>query len=501
MQFSKVIFFLISSSHMINAFIPHFIAKPLKITGRYMNSDSKISNPSILKLDETNNLATIEIILSPQQTQSAFDKSCELYNEEVKTRGYKVPGFRPGAKLPTTYLYQMFGESNVKGLCSSLLANDIQTEADKTGLILVGRGRVVDFKADSFTPGTQHTIQIEVDLWPKITYNGNKDGYKGLSVTVSKAQVDTEKLQKVKDSIRERYKILTPCPVGYSAKMGDVLMANMKGYELGPDGSKGAALPNLASGDGVEIFLEKGKFMDGMIEGLEGAQTGQTRKINVKFPVRPSGPGAALSGKEALFEVEVISVKTRELPEWNSELAARVREGMTLDDLNNEVNKALEGESENNSENIRNEALAKALLERMQVNKLPESLLDETVKDRFSNMLMDFKEQGSTEEQLKEMATPEKYEKYKEISMPNAEKIVKLGLAFRDIAEKEKIIVSETEIKDQLDLINMQSKQKGEQPPDEKNARDQIENTLLRRKVFDFIASSSQITWVEPEPI
>jgi hypothetical protein len=27
--------------------------------------------------------------------------------------------------------------------------------------------------------------------------------------------------------------------------------------------------------------------------------------------------------------------------------------------------------------------------------------------------------------------------------MPNAEKIVKLGLAFRDIAEKEKIIVSE----------------------------------------------------------
>jgi FKBP-type peptidyl-prolyl cis-trans isomerase (trigger factor) len=44
----------------------------------------------------------------------------------------------------------------------------------------------------------------------------------------------------------------------------------------------------------------------------------------------------------------------------------------------------------------------------MQVNKLPESLLDETVKDRFSNMLMDFKEQGSTEEQLKEMATPEK---------------------------------------------------------------------------------------------
>ena len=77
----------------------------------------------------------------------------------------------------------------------------------------------------------------------------------------------------------------------------------------------------------------------------------------------------------------------------------------------------------------------------MTVNKLPESLLEETVKDRFQSMLMDFKEQGSTEEQLQEMATPEKYTKYKEISLPNAEKIVKLGLAFRDIAERENIKV------------------------------------------------------------
>ena len=77
----------------------------------------------------------------------------------------------------------------------------------------------------------------------------------------------------------------------------------------------------------------------------------------------------------------------------------------------------------------------------MTVNKLPDSLIEETVKDRFQSMLMDFKEQGSTEEQLQEMATPEKYSKYKEISLPNAEKIVKLGLAFRDIAEKEDIEV------------------------------------------------------------
>lgn len=237
--------------------------------------------------------------------------------------------------------------------------------------------------------------------------------------------------------------------------------------------------------------------MEGMIEGLVGSQNGETKKIVVKFPVRPSGPGAALSGKEAIFEVEIMSVKTRQLPEWDEALAARVRDGMTLAQLDDEVRKALDGEQESSVENLRNEGLAKALLDTMTVNKLPESLLEETVRDRFQEMLMDFKEQGTTDEQLQEMSTPEKYQKYKEISLPNAEKIVKLGLAFRDIAEKEKIAVTEIEVKEQLDLIAVQAKQKGEAPPDEKNARDQIENTLLRRKVFSFIAESAKITWID----
>ena len=69
---------------------------------------------------------------------------------------------------------------------------------------------------------------------------------------------------------------------------------------------------------------------------------------------------------------------------------------------------------------------------------------------------MEFQESGSTREQLQEMSTPEKYGKYKEISRPNVEKIVKLGLTFRDIAEKEKIAITEKEITEQLDLINAQ---------------------------------------------
>lgn len=70
--------------------------------------------PVVKNIDKKTNIATMAIALSGEQTQSAFLKSCELFNEEVKERGYKVAGFRQGAKLPPPYLYQMFGEDKVR---------------------------------------------------------------------------------------------------------------------------------------------------------------------------------------------------------------------------------------------------------------------------------------------------------------------------------------------------------------------------------------------------
>ena len=67
----------------------------------------------------------------------------------------------------------------------------------------------------------------------------------------------------------------------------------------------------------------------------------------------------------------------------------------------------------------------------------------------------------------------------------------------RDIAEKESVSVEEKEIREQLDLLNAQAKQKNEEPPEERRARDEIENQLLRKKVFDLLASSADITWLD----
>mmetsp|Transcript_15459 Transcript_15459/g.25754 ORF Transcript_15459/g.25754 Transcript_15459/m.25754 type:complete len:527 (+) Transcript_15459:107-1687(+) len=457
-------------------------------------SDSNPGAPVVKKIDKDTNVASMSVTIPAEKTKEAFLKACDMFNEEVKLRGYSAPGFRPGSKLPPQYLYQMFGESTVKNFCGNLLSEAIQDECELTGLMFVGRGRIMDFNPDAFKSGEPHTIDVECDLWPEINYT-NGDGYKGLTVTVVKDKSDEEKVDKVKLSIRERYKVLAATPAGHAARLGDVAVVNMRGFEKNEDGSAGTPLPSVASGDQVEIFLEEGKFMPGMVESIVGGQKGDVKKVDVTFPPRPSGPGAALSGKEAVFDVEILDIKVKTLPEWNEELAGSIREGMTLVELDEEVQKAVEGDASSNTENARNEALASALLDVADVKQLPESLVEENTQSRFQQMLADFKEQGSTDEQLQEMMTPEKYEKYKELSRKNVEKIVKLGMVFRDVAEKEKIVITPEEVQEQMEGLKMQAKQKNEPMPDEARAKEEIENVLLRKKVFNMLAENAYITW------
>lgn len=46
-------------------------------------------------------------------------------------------------------------------------------------------------------------------------------------------------------------------------------------------------------------------------------------------------------------------------------------------------------------------------------------------------------------------------------------------------------------------LFMTQSKQKGEAPPDVARASEEIENVLLRKKVFDLLASTATVTWID----
>ena len=72
------------------------------------STDCKPGSPIIKSIDKDNNIAYMTVAISGEDTQKAFSKAVEMFNEEVKSKEYKVAGFRPGAKLPASYLYQVY---------------------------------------------------------------------------------------------------------------------------------------------------------------------------------------------------------------------------------------------------------------------------------------------------------------------------------------------------------------------------------------------------------
>lgn len=98
-------------------------------------------------VDEESNIAKMQVTLSGEATQKAFNKACEFFNEEVKNKNYKVDGFRAGSKLPPAYLMKLFSEGRVIAVCAQLLSDAIQDACETTGLKFVGRGRILDFNS------------------------------------------------------------------------------------------------------------------------------------------------------------------------------------------------------------------------------------------------------------------------------------------------------------------------------------------------------------------
>ena len=122
-------------------------------------------------------------------------------------------------------------------------------------------------------------------------------------------------------------------------------------------------MPNAASGDQVDVVMETGKYMEGLVEGLVGAKVNDTREVTVTFPMGLKDK--TLAGKTAIFDVTVLSVDTRTLPEIDDEFANNIRPGMNVEKLMEEIKEAVDAEDAREFVGVRNAAIDKALAEKI----------------------------------------------------------------------------------------------------------------------------------------
>ena len=201
-----------------------------------------------------------------------------------------------------------------------------------------------------------------------------------------------------------------------------------------------------------------------------------------------------LAGKEAIFDVEILSASRRTLPELTDEFANQVREGLTVDLLKEELRKAVDSQDAQEYMGARNAALGKALSEIIDVD-VPDTLVTNQAREKYALMMTDMRDNGMADEDIKKMINPENFIKYKDIEKPDIVRDFKISMAVDEIARLENIQVPAYQVEEQIQQLKDQAAKEGQSTDemDNEQMRRKVESTLERRMVYDLLADEADL--------
>ena len=199
----------------------------------------------------------------------------------------------------------------------------------------------------------------------------------------------------------------------------------------------------------------------------------------------------SLAGKQAIFDVTVLEASTRTVPELTDEFAAKVKAGLTAESLQAELRKAVDEEDSKEFVGARNAALAKALAETLEVD-IPDTLVTNQAREKFALMMTEMRDNGVSDEEIKNQIKPENFLKYKDIVKDDIVRDFRVSMATDEIARMEGITIPDYQVEEQMEAIRKDAAQEGDQI-DENMIRGKVEATLQRQAVMDFLADHADL--------
>ena len=358
-----------------------------------------------------------------------YAKGIDAAFNEVKKQ-ISVPGFRKG-KMPKQVFFQMYGEESLYQDALNKILPDVYGEAvSETGAMTVGQPKI---EAESMNKGETWILTAEVELAPEIELGQ----YKGVEVPASDTSVSDADVDEELANMQQGQSELVL--VEEAAKNGDTVVID---FDVSVDGVHFDG----GQADNYSLELGSGSFIPGFEEQLVGAKAEDKVDVKVTFP--EDYQAADLAGKEAVFEVTVHEVKTKEVPALDDEFAKDVDEEVeTLAELKEKVKARLADQKASAAKEAKEDAAVAAAVDNAKVvgDDIPASMIDEDVHRQMNQMFASMQQQGISPElyyQITGTSEDDLHKQYEE----GAERRVKTNLVLEAIVKAEDIKPSDEEI-------------------------------------------------------
>lgn len=417
--------------------------------------------------DLGNNTYEVKVTLTKEEWENAKNVA---YNK-TKSK-YNVEGFRKG-KAPRAVIEKTYGDTV---FYDEALSQSFFDEYEK--VLAEGKIQPVDSPALSIEKIDDEGVVMNaiVPIMPDIKLGA----YTGFDMKMEVAPVEDKDVEHELKHAQERNVRLNE--VERASKMGDVVNINFEGFidDKAFEGGKGEA---------YDLELGSKSFIDNFEEQLVDKKAGDKVDVCVKFPEEYHV--AELKGKPATFKVTVNTIKEKVMPELNDEFASNVSEFETMADYKADIKKNLEKMNEERAKVELENKIIDKIVENAEVS-VPEILIHRELDEMMRDMSYKLMYQGITLEDYAKYIG-KTVEQLKEERHADAEKAVKIRLAFTKIVELEKLSVTEEELNAKIEEVakkmNKTVEEYNKTMTDERKSY--LKNEILVNKLLDFLIAKN----------
>ena len=381
----------------------------------------------------------------------------------------RIPGFRPG-KAPRSVVENHLGRATLvqealefmipESLDQVLREQEIRAFAEP-------QLEVLDLEPVSF----KAVVPLEPDV--------DLGEFRSIRVEAPPIEIGQEDVDRVLESLQSESAPWEPVerPVAF----GDLVTLNVTGNIAGED---------VIESEGVDFVpqLDNDLPLPGFSVYLEGMSEGQEKDFTLAVP--EDYPQENHAGKDCRFHVEILAVKSKDLPELDDEFAKGVREGFeSMEALQEHIRQRLTEEGE---------ATAQRELERNvldEVKKVASINASELIYQREMESIREDHERTLRNQRL-DMDTYLRFigqteEEWSDQLRPQAEDRLATFLVMRKLADQEGIEATTEDVDAEIDRLTENSAEETvdslRRVLNSEESRESIRSSLLNRKVLAFL--------------
>ena len=429
--------------------------------------------------------------LSPCKKQLRIEIDAETVNAKFDAvakdfrRHANLPGFRPG-KAPLANVMRSYGDKIGEEAKRTLMSDSYSKALKENDLRPVIMPEVEDLQFGHGKP-FQYLATLEV------TPAFELPEYNGIEVEKERRTVSDADVAKALDTLREQR--VSYADVDRPAGEDDFIVVNFTGtIDDKPITDLVKVARGLTEQKNFWLHTKQNPLIPGIVEALIGSGKDDKKTVTVTIP--DDFIYEELIGKEAKYEIEIVQVKEKFLPElddafakgFGAESMDKLREGVE-NDLKNELEYSLK-------KSIRNQCVDKLL---SAVNcDLPETIVNEATRAAVHNIVQQNHQRGVGKDIIEENK-----DRIYANAKADAEVRVRANYILSRIAEKEGIKVTDQELSRQIAAIAAQQKvkpQKLAQQLKDNGTLYQVQEEIMNGKVIDLLEEKAKVTEIDPKP-